>query len=111
MQVDSADQPEQRPRSLWTEALIGVPAVNRQQWREAPGALRWLIATRASVLPLTVFSVLFAVCLAWPQERWAWGVAALVLAALVLAHATNNLINDFVDHRRGLDRDPLAHHH
>jgi 1,4-dihydroxy-2-naphthoate octaprenyltransferase len=90
---------------LWVEALIGVPTVSRGQWPRLPWLLRWLIATRAAVLPLTLFAVLFAWCLAWPRTAAAWLIGLVVMAALLLAHATNNLLNDYVDYRRGLDRD------
>jgi len=104
MRADSAQQSGLVDRSLWVEALAGVPAITAEQWQHAPWLLRWLIATRASVLPLTLFAVLFAWCLAWPASVQSWLMATAVLAAMLLAHATNNLINDWVDHRRGLDQ-------
>jgi 1,4-dihydroxy-2-naphthoate polyprenyltransferase len=93
-----------RNAGLWREALIGVPAVSREQWQQTPLLLRWLVAVRASVLPLTGFAVTFALVLAQPAEGYQWVLASLVMAALLFAHATNNLLNDFVDHNSGLDR-------
>ncbi len=101
---------------IW-EALARVPALDEAQWRSAGALERWLVAARASVLPLTLGSALFGVALAWPDLH---GVdAVLVALALLLAHATNNLLNDHVDHGTGLDVDnyfraqygthPLAH--
>ena len=104
MRANSAGQTKAGQRSLWTEALTGVPTISAEQWALAPGLLRWLVATRVSVLPLTLFSVLFAVVLAEPASTSGWILAVLVLFAMSLAHATNNLINDYVDHNRGLDR-------
>ncbi len=92
-------------RNLWVEALIGVPDVDAQTWSQLPLLLRWLVACRASVLPLTLFAVTFALCLAWPTQLEQWLLALVCLLALLLAHATNNLINDYVDHLTGLDQD------
>ena len=105
MLVQSTSEAVAAQRSLWVDALLGVPKLDNHQWQHASIVLRWLIAVRASVLPLTVFAVLFAWCLAWPTSLEQWSVALLCLVALTLAHATNNLINDYVDYARGLDRD------
>ena len=86
---------------IW-QALAGVPVLSQAEWQDASGVHRWLVASRASVLPLTLGSALFAIGLVWPEVR---GLdAVLVLAALLAAHATNNLLNDHVDYRAGLDR-------
>jgi 1,4-dihydroxy-2-naphthoate octaprenyltransferase len=90
---------------LWVESLIGVPNVTPEQWHAAHPGLRWLIASRASVLPLTIFAVLFAGALAQPRGLVEWTLFSATLVALVLAHATNNLLNDLVDDATGLDTD------
>ncbi len=100
---------EQRSRSLkWRELFLGIPFVEAAQWQQLSHVQRWLIATRASVLPLTLFAVFFALCLAPPVSFAGWGAAALATLALLFAHATNNLINDYVDYHAGLDRDNYA---
>jgi 1,4-dihydroxy-2-naphthoate octaprenyltransferase len=86
-------------------ALFDVPAVDRATWDALGAPLRLLIAARASVLAMTLFASLFGGLLALP---WSAGDAvrlAVGTAALLLAHATNNLLNDHVDWRLGLDRD------
>ncbi len=65
----------------------------------------WLIATRAAVLIMTFISAAIAGILAIrarpvPSSRW----LALVVG-LVMAHATNNLLNDLTDYRKGVDKD------
>ena len=90
---------------LLKDVLVGIPAVNAQQWEPLGGFTKWLIACRASVLPLTIFAVTFALCLAPPNSIQQWILAGASGLALTLAHATNNLINDYVDHKTGVDRD------
>ncbi|XOV81479.1 MAG: prenyltransferase [bacterium] len=86
------------------DVLVGIPVVDAQQWDRIAGFTRWLIAARASVLPLTLFAVTFALCLAQPHSLVQWVLALTTGLALLLAHATNNLINDYVDHKTGVDR-------
>ena len=59
---------------------------------------------RAVVLVLTLSSVLVGVCLALETVTLPWDRVAALTVGLVLAHATNNLINDWVDHATGVDK-------
>lgn len=67
---------------------------------------RWLVATRACVLSMTATSVLIGVLLAAQKHRPRLDLAVLVLAGLLLAHMGNNLLNDWLDARAGVDTDP-----
>jgi 1,4-dihydroxy-2-naphthoate octaprenyltransferase len=91
------------PRLL--DVLTEVPRVSAQTWRRLGWLRRYLIATRAAVLPLTLFACLFGGLLALPWTPAEGGRLTLVSIALVLAHATSNLLNDQVDWVLGLDRD------
>lgn len=94
-----------RQRGLsYASALLDVPDVSPTAWRRAGWTLRWLVAARASVLPLTLSAALFGGLLALPWSPAEVGRLALVTLALLLAHATNNLLNDHVDYRMGLDQ-------
>jgi 1,4-dihydroxy-2-naphthoate polyprenyltransferase len=64
---------------------------------------KWLIATRASVLPMTLFASGIGGLLAIPAggaSPWLWFVATV---GLLLAHIANNLMNDYFDTRSGVD--------
>lgn len=67
---------------------------------------RWLVLTRAAVLPMTFTAALFAGLLAWWNADDAsvelWVVAAV---GIVLAHVANNLMNDLFDLEVGTDSD------
>jgi len=92
-----------QPRA-WLQALRTIPRVDLSQWAALDGVARWLIATRAAVLVLTLVSAIIAGLLAARAGRFDLGLWLLVTLGLVLAHATNNLINDLTDHARGVDR-------
>jgi 1,4-dihydroxy-2-naphthoate octaprenyltransferase len=64
---------------------------------------RWLLITRASVFPMTLSSAAIGGLLAAtaPDVNWLYFTTALV--GLVLAHAANNMINDYFDLEGGVD--------
>jgi 1,4-dihydroxy-2-naphthoate polyprenyltransferase len=67
---------------------------------------RWLVLTRASVLPMTVTAAAIAGLLAaFHDGNVRWGLFALAGVGLVLAHVANNLMNDLFDLQVGADTD------
>ncbi len=70
---------------------------------------KWLVMTRAAVIPMTLWSGMIGLLLAVDAARVTPGLQinywAVVLAVvgLVLAHAANNLINDYFDMSQGVD--------
>lgn len=87
------------------EALRTVPRVDRDRWQQLGVATRWAVAARASVLLMTFSSTAIGGLLALRHpafDPWLW---LLALTGLLFAHATNNLLNDYVDSARGVDRD------
>jgi 1,4-dihydroxy-2-naphthoate polyprenyltransferase len=89
---------------MWGRALVAVQRIDGPAWARLDLVSRWLILARASVLVITFISVAIAGLLAIRDGRFdpiLWILAAL---ALVLAHATNNLLNDLTDHLKGVDR-------
>ena len=64
---------------------------------------RWLLITRASVFPMTLTSGAIGGLLAVraPDTNWVYFGAALL--GLLVAHAANNMINDFFDLEGGVD--------
>ncbi len=64
---------------------------------------RWLIITRAAVFSMTLTSGLIGGLLAASSSTFAWTPFALALLGLVLAHAANNMINDYFDLTGGVD--------
>ena len=70
------------------------------------GVTRWLVVTRAGVLPMTFTSGLIAVLLAAmaPADVSVdWLNVTLAVVGIVLAHLANNLMNDLADTRVGND--------
>jgi 1,4-dihydroxy-2-naphthoate polyprenyltransferase len=85
--------------SRWRHALR---TVNPPQGRLDPVS-RWLVITRASVLPMTLTAGALAGLLAVRHPAFHAGWFALAFIGIVLAHVSNNLMNDLFDTDAGLD--------
>lgn len=64
---------------------------------------RWLVLTRAAVLPMTLTAGAVAGLLAVRQDGFRPGLFVLALVGITLAHVSNNLMNDLFDVEVGSD--------
>ena len=64
---------------------------------------RWIVVTRAAVLPMTLFSGLVAALLAVGKPGLDWRWLVLAILGITLAHTANNLMNDLYDTQVGTD--------
>jgi 1,4-dihydroxy-2-naphthoate octaprenyltransferase len=64
---------------------------------------RWLVLTRAAVLPMTLTAGAVAGLLAVRRPGFSPGLFFLALAGILLAHMANNLMNDLFDLEVGAD--------
>jgi 1,4-dihydroxy-2-naphthoate octaprenyltransferase len=64
---------------------------------------RWLVLTRACVQPMTITAAAIAGLLAVHTPGANWFLFALAAVGIVLAHASNNLMNDLFDLDVGAD--------
>ncbi len=82
---------------------------NPPKTRRMDSVGKWLVITRAAVFPMTIWSGLVGGLLAIGAARTAGGAAVdyglltLAVVGLVLAHAANNMINDYFDTANGTD--------
>src|SRR5512136_2025057 len=92
--------------AMWKKALTVIPNVSKEEWDKLDVISKWLIATRAAVLLMTFLSALLAGLLAWHDGYKLNILSWFILAfGLVLAHASNNIFNDYTDYSRGVDKD------
>src|SRR6187455_995128 len=72
---------------------------------------KWLVITRAAVFSMTATSGLIGGLLAVGAARLTgevsvdWSLMLLAIVGLVVAHAANNMINDYFDLEGGIDTD------
>lgn len=89
---------------MWGRALNRMPKLQPAEWESLDVVARWLIACRASVLVMTLSAATLGGLLAWRAGAFTLTPWLLATLGLLFAHATNNLLNDYTDSRRGIDR-------
>ena len=91
--------------SMWIKALKIIPAISKEEWDQLDIISKWLISTRAAVLVMTFISAALAGLFAFRDGHFRLLPWLALVLGLVLAHATNNLFNDYTDFVRGVDKD------
>jgi 1,4-dihydroxy-2-naphthoate octaprenyltransferase len=89
--------------AMWGKALRTIPRLSKEEWLSLDVISRWLVASRAAVLVMTTTSAMIAGVWAWHDGMFNGFLWFCVLVGLTMAHAANNLINDLVDYRSGVD--------
>ena len=91
---------------MWKTALSTlVKMENKEEWDRLDVVSKWLIATRSGVTIVTLYSCVIAGLLAIRFGHFAFLPWLVVAIGLFIAHGTNNLLNDYTDFRRGVDKD------
>jgi 1,4-dihydroxy-2-naphthoate octaprenyltransferase len=91
--------------AMWGTAIRTIPRISKEEWNALDIISRWLIAARGGVLVITFIPCGIVGLLAATEGDFDPGVWVLVTLGLLLAHATNNLLNDMTDYAKGVDRD------
>src|SRR3989304_2844076 len=90
----------------WREIM---QTANAPEGKPLDSVGKWLVMTRAAVFPMTLWSGTIGALLAVEQARLTgavsidWIAVVLAVVGIVLAHAANNLINDYFDMTGGVD--------
>jgi len=90
---------------MWGKALQVMPRVSKEEWAKLDIVARWLVATRSAALVLSFMAAAIAGILAVRDGKFDIWIWLLVTVGLFMAHGTNNLLNDFVDYEKGVDKD------
>ncbi len=90
---------------MWSRALDRMPKLSHTEWQALDPIAKWLIACRASVLFMTFTAAALGGLMAWRAGVFEWNLWLATVLGLMFAHATNNLLNDYTDSRRGIDKE------
>lgn len=90
--------------AFWGKALKTIPRLDKEEWMQLDVISRWLVATRSGVLIMTSISAAIGGLLAYASGSFNWINFLIAFVGLNLAHASNNLINDWVDYKKGVDK-------
>ena len=97
--------------AMWRKSLTQLIRMDdKREWDALDVFSKWFISTRSAVTTVTLYSGLIGGLLAWqflfgqhkPFDVLTWVILTL---GLFLAHGTNNLLNDYTDFSRGIDKD------
>lgn len=91
--------------AMWKKALNVIPEVSRAEWDHLDLVSRWLISTRAAVLIMTFLSAALAGIFALRAGAFHFLPWLALTFGLIMAHAANNIFNDYTDYVRGVDKD------
>jgi 1,4-dihydroxy-2-naphthoate octaprenyltransferase len=92
-----------KARSRFSSWAYALRTTNPPPDGPVDAVTRWLVITRAAVLPMTLFAGLVAALLADRQPGLDWRWLTLAIIGILLAHTVNNLMNDLFDTATGLD--------
>jgi 1,4-dihydroxy-2-naphthoate polyprenyltransferase len=97
--------------AMWRKSLGQLIRMeDKKEWDALDLLSKWFIATRSAVGTVTLYSGLIGGLLAWqylyankkPFDFLTW---AILTIGLFIAHGANNLLNDYTDFSRGIDKD------
>jgi 1,4-dihydroxy-2-naphthoate polyprenyltransferase len=86
--------------AAWRYAFL---TTNPPEQGVVDGVTRWLVVTRAGVLPMTLTSGIMAVLMTVGHKGVDWLNVTLAVIGIVIAHLANNLMNDLADTQVGND--------
>ena len=90
--------------AMWRKALTVIPRVEKEEWNHLDVISKWLISTRSAVLVITFIPAVIAGILAYRAGGFDLGLWLVMTVGLLMAHATNNLLNDLTDYLKGVDK-------
>jgi 1,4-dihydroxy-2-naphthoate octaprenyltransferase len=91
---------------MWRKAAWElIKMEDKKDWDSLDVISKWLIATRSAVTTVTIYSSIIAGLLAWRDGKFSLIPWLVITIGLFIAHGTNNLLNDFTDFSRGVDKD------
>lgn len=91
--------------AMWRKALNVIPEVSKEEWDCLDLISKWLISSRAAVLIMTFISAVLAGLFALRDQAIGLLPWLALAFGLVMAHAANNIFNDYTDFVRGVDQD------
>jgi 1,4-dihydroxy-2-naphthoate polyprenyltransferase len=95
---------------MWRKASWELIKMDdKKEWEALDVVSKWLIATRSAVTTVTIYSGIIAGFLYWRSlgagQSFPFLTWLIVTLGLFIAHGTNNLLNDYTDFSRGIDKD------
>jgi 1,4-dihydroxy-2-naphthoate polyprenyltransferase len=92
--------------AMWKTAIWTLVKMDdKDEWDKLDFVSKWLIATRSGVTLVTVYTCVIAGLLTMRDGYFSFFPWLILTLGLFIAHGTNNLLNDYTDFSRGVDKD------
>ncbi len=92
--------------AMWKTALWTLVKMDQKsEWDKLDIFSKWFIATRSAVTTVTIYACIIAGLLTWRDGYFSFLPWLVITLGLFIAHGTNNLLNDYTDFTRGVDKD------
>jgi 1,4-dihydroxy-2-naphthoate polyprenyltransferase len=92
--------------AMWKTALWRLVKMDsKAEWDRLDIFSKWFIATRSAVTTVTIYACIISGLLCIRDGIFSFLPWLIVTIGLFIAHGTNNLLNDYVDFSRGVDKD------
>jgi 1,4-dihydroxy-2-naphthoate polyprenyltransferase len=92
--------------AMWKTALWRLVKMDsKTEWDRLDIFSKWFIATRSAVTTVTLYACVISGLLCIRDGIFSFLPWLIVALGLFVAHGTNNLLNDYVDFSRGVDKD------
>lgn len=97
--------------AMWRKSLSQLIRMeDKKEWDALDVLSKWFISTRSAVGTITIYSGIVGGLLAWRYlvssgGTFDWITWLILTLGLFIAHGTNNLINDYTDFSRDIDKD------
>lgn len=108
MTEETETQTETETMPVFKRWLTVLNSCNLPEGQKMDPISKWLIITRSCVISMTLFAGIIGGLLAIPQGPINWFNWILATVGIVIAHWSNNMINDFFDLKQGVDDDEYA---
>ncbi|MCS7245039.1 MAG: prenyltransferase [candidate division WOR-3 bacterium] len=91
--------------TFWIKALKVIPRIEKEEWQKLDFISKWLVLTRSAVFVITIIPAIIVAILAYLNNKFNLLDWVMLTIGLVLAHALNNMLNDYTDYIKGVDKD------
>ncbi|MEO0203088.1 MAG: prenyltransferase [candidate division WOR-3 bacterium] len=91
--------------SFWIKALKVIPRISKNEWEKLDFISKWLVLTRSAVFVITLIPSIIVAIYSFINDKFNLLNWILLTIGLILAHAVNNMLNDYTDYLKGVDKD------
>jgi 1,4-dihydroxy-2-naphthoate octaprenyltransferase len=91
--------------SFWLKALRVIPRISKEEWNKLDFVSKWLVLSRSAVFVITLIPSFIVAIFAYLNNKFDFLNWLMLTIGLIFAHALNNMLNDFTDYVKGVDKD------